>query len=174
MEPREVSWQNAFWSLPPLAINTMMQPSGRVCGFDSSLRTYLRSSPIVCVFDAVFIIIRFITYSFFGLSARAAAKKVIDARGREDGGREDGGGEEGSGEEGGREDRGGEDAKPGGFRSLERKLFLRYLVFCGKCTHAIGQAHGLFRFAMDTSMGLLLRGFLYRCGSNGQTRQVRC
>lgn len=79
MASREMSWQSAFWSLPPLAINTMMQPSGRVCGFDPSLRTYLRSSPIVCAFDTVSIIVRFVAYSRLGLSAPVAAK-IIEAR----------------------------------------------------------------------------------------------
>jgi hypothetical protein len=58
----------------------MMQPSGRVCGFDPSLQTYLHSSPIVCAFDAVTIIIRFVAYSCLGLSGPVAAKKVITAR----------------------------------------------------------------------------------------------
>ena len=104
----EISWQSAFWSLPPLAINSMMQPLGR-CGFedyDPSLRTYLRSSPIVCAFDAVTIIIRFGIYGWRGLSAPAAAKKIISARNKSI-----------------------EDTEVGGIRSLEKIPFLRWLVF---------------------------------------------
>jgi hypothetical protein len=43
--PSPVTWQTAFWTLIPLAINVMAQPSGRVCGAPSRYRTYLRSSP---------------------------------------------------------------------------------------------------------------------------------
>ena len=106
MVSSEVSWQSAFWSLPPLAINSMMQPWGRVCGFDPSLRTYLRSSPIVCAFDAVTIIIRFIAYSCLGHSAPVAAKKVIVAR---------------CGDK--------EETELGGIQSLEQVLFLRCVLF---------------------------------------------
>lgn len=105
MASREISWQNAFLSLPPLAINSMMQPWGRVCGFDPSLRTYLRSSPIVCAFDAVTIIIRFVAYSCVGLSGPVAAKKVIAARRGDD-----------------------DDTERGGIRSLEQVLFVRCVV----------------------------------------------
>ncbi|KAK6533372.1 hypothetical protein TWF694_002322 [Orbilia ellipsospora] len=46
------SW-SIIWGLIPLAFNIMVQPSGRVCGFAASLRTYLRSSPIICAADAI-------------------------------------------------------------------------------------------------------------------------
>lgn len=52
-----VSWQTAWWSLVPLAICTMTQPSGKVCGLPGRYRTYLRSSPIVCFVDAVTFIV---------------------------------------------------------------------------------------------------------------------
>jgi hypothetical protein len=76
MTSSEITWPTAYWSLPPLAINTMMQPSGRVCGFDPSLRTYLRSSPIVCIGDATCIIVRFTAYVRRGLSLATAAKRT--------------------------------------------------------------------------------------------------
>jgi hypothetical protein len=75
-----VAWYSAFGALPALAINTMMQPWGRVCGFNPSLRTYLRSSPIICIFDAVAILIRFFKYLSLGLSPSRAAKRVVVAR----------------------------------------------------------------------------------------------
>jgi hypothetical protein len=103
---QEISWATAFWFLPPLAINSMMQPSGRVCGFDLSLRTYLRSSPIVCVFDAVTIILRFVVYCCLGASPPVAAKRTIDARRRSD-----------------------DATELGGIRALEQLPFLRWVWF---------------------------------------------
>jgi len=80
MASSEITWQTAYWSLPPLALNTMMQPSGRVCGFDPALRTYLRSSPIVCIGDTTCIIVRFTIYVRQGLPPAAAAKRTKIAR----------------------------------------------------------------------------------------------
>jgi hypothetical protein len=77
----EISWQTAWWSISPLAINTMVQPSGWICGFDPSLRTYLRSSPIVCAFDAFTIPVRFLIYRFYSRdSTIVAVRKVVRAR----------------------------------------------------------------------------------------------
>lgn len=90
-----------------------MQPSGRVCGFDPSLRTYLCSSPIVCAFDAVTIIIRLVAYSCLGLSGPVAAKKVITARRSGD-----------------------EDTGLGELRSLEQVPFLRCVWFVGVLSQA--------------------------------------
>ncbi|CZR61872.1 uncharacterized protein PAC_11769 [Phialocephala subalpina] len=106
MASNEIFWYSAFGSLLPLAINTMMQPSGRICGFDPSLRTYLRASPIVCAFDSITIIIRFITYRRLGFPYAVAAKKVLNARVD-----------------------GHEDIESGGIRSLEQVLFLRCACF---------------------------------------------
>jgi hypothetical protein len=36
----------------------MTQPSGRVLGSPAQFRTYLRSSPILCLFDAIFFLLR--------------------------------------------------------------------------------------------------------------------
>ncbi|KAE9367014.1 hypothetical protein N431DRAFT_82228 [Stipitochalara longipes BDJ] len=51
-----VSWQTIFWTLLPLAISSMTQPGGRVCGLPSFYRTYLRCSPILCAADAFSVI----------------------------------------------------------------------------------------------------------------------
>lgn len=40
----------------PLAINSMSQPGGRVCGLPSRYRTYLRCSPFVCFADSISIL----------------------------------------------------------------------------------------------------------------------
>ena len=65
----------------PIALNTMAQPAGRICGFfHPSLRTYIRSSPIVCGCDAVIMIIRFTSYIWVGVPPTLAAKRVRKLR----------------------------------------------------------------------------------------------
>jgi hypothetical protein len=75
-----VSGPSAFWVLAALALNCMLQPCGKVCGFHPRLRTYLRSSPFVAVSDTVAIIIRFGVYLFHGLSPAQAAHAICTVR----------------------------------------------------------------------------------------------
>lgn len=75
-----VSGPSAFWVLAALALNCMLQPCGKVCGFHSRLRTYLRSSPFVAISDTVAIIIRFGVYLFHGLSPTQAAHAICTVR----------------------------------------------------------------------------------------------
>jgi hypothetical protein len=58
----QVTWETALWTLIPLAINTMSQPSGCVCSFPAKYRTYLRSSPLFCLADSLSILIHLILY----------------------------------------------------------------------------------------------------------------
>jgi hypothetical protein len=58
-----VSWQTAYWTLIPLAINTMSQPSGRVCGLPSKHCTYLRCCPLLCAADSLSIFIHLTLFS---------------------------------------------------------------------------------------------------------------
>jgi hypothetical protein len=51
-----VSWQSAFWSLVPLALNSMAQPGGMVCFYPSKYGAALRSSLILCGIDTLFIL----------------------------------------------------------------------------------------------------------------------
>lgn len=79
----EVSWASVFWPLVPIAMNSMFQarePTGKTCGFDASLRIYTRSSPVICVVDAAFILIRFPFYMrgrTYSLRSLARAAKEI-------------------------------------------------------------------------------------------------
>jgi hypothetical protein len=57
-----VSWQTAYWTLIPLAVNTVAQPSGRILGLPAKYRTYLRCSPLICATDSLSIFIRLILY----------------------------------------------------------------------------------------------------------------
>lgn len=83
----EVCWESLWYALIPIALNSMLQPrepTGTTCGFDSSLRIYLRSSPILCAVDATFILIRFIFYTRrrgHVYSLARAAKEIRYARG---------------------------------------------------------------------------------------------
>ncbi|KAH9219141.1 hypothetical protein DL95DRAFT_520826 [Leptodontidium sp. 2 PMI_412] len=56
----EVSWQTLFWIITTLAINSMTQTCGWVCGFNSRYRPYIRSSPAICVVDIIFMLCRWI------------------------------------------------------------------------------------------------------------------
>jgi hypothetical protein len=76
-----VSWQTAFWTLLPLAVNVMTQRSGRVLGLSPQYRTYLRSSPIICTADTVAIIFQFLFSITYGrMSSRNALSAMIQAR----------------------------------------------------------------------------------------------
>ena len=101
-----MSWETAFWTLVPLAIGAMTQPSGRVLGTPNRYRTYLRSSPIICALDAVFFIIRIlINPLYFHISLRQSIVWTVANRYR-----------------------GNEDASEG-IQSLERLTWLRWLWF---------------------------------------------
>ncbi|KAE8140986.1 hypothetical protein BDV38DRAFT_218478 [Aspergillus pseudotamarii] len=76
----QVSWQSAFWALVPLALVTMFQPSGRVCGLHPRLRTYLRGSPFICAADSLAILFRFATYWISGRSPSLAAQMILSIR----------------------------------------------------------------------------------------------
>ncbi|KAI9162857.1 hypothetical protein HJFPF1_04452 [Paramyrothecium foliicola] len=73
----EVPCLGVFLSLAILALNLMLQPTGRVCGFPHSARVYLRSSPVVCTVDSLTLLIDF-SYKFFQTaSITQAANKSI-------------------------------------------------------------------------------------------------
>lgn len=76
-----VTWPSAFWAITPIAMNSMLQPNGMVLKFRSAWGITLRSSPMVCLFDALDLIFSWITLTFFcGESPCVAAKRI--ARGR--------------------------------------------------------------------------------------------
>ncbi|KAJ5690985.1 hypothetical protein N7488_011720 [Penicillium malachiteum] len=58
----------------------MLQPSGRVCGFDPQLRFYLRGSPIVCVLDLLGLLWRFTSHISRGTSALDALRHTLETR----------------------------------------------------------------------------------------------
>jgi hypothetical protein len=54
----EVTWQVAFFALVPLVLGTMTQPVGRVMDSEPELRFWLRSSPIFCIGDMLYFLLR--------------------------------------------------------------------------------------------------------------------
>lgn len=62
--PDEAKWQVAFWAVIPLALGTMTQPVGRVFNMPPEYRFWLRSSPILCVGDILYFLIRVMTAYF--------------------------------------------------------------------------------------------------------------
>ncbi|KAF5227208.1 hypothetical protein FANTH_14827 [Fusarium anthophilum] len=74
-----VSWPSLFWGLVPFAINSMTQPAGIVCGADANVEFLLRSSPVICILDAVLILIR-LAYEWHTKSFRQAHDYIISSR----------------------------------------------------------------------------------------------
>ncbi|KAI1123202.1 hypothetical protein F5Y10DRAFT_286384 [Nemania abortiva] len=48
-----VTWQTAWFAVVAIAMNSMSSPNGMVLGFPSAWGEVLRSSPIICLFDAL-------------------------------------------------------------------------------------------------------------------------
>ncbi|KAF1980524.1 hypothetical protein BU23DRAFT_10884 [Bimuria novae-zelandiae CBS 107.79] len=59
VDPDKVPWPSIFWALITVQLSVMTQKSGGVLGYPARLRTYFRSSPIVCGFEVLHIAIRF-------------------------------------------------------------------------------------------------------------------
>jgi hypothetical protein len=80
-----LAWQNAFWALIPLALNSMLQPVGRISEYDSTISFFLRISPIICVVDAVSSVVLIISHmACDGVSFRTATRAWADLRFRPD------------------------------------------------------------------------------------------
>ncbi|KUJ12462.1 uncharacterized protein LY89DRAFT_688149 [Mollisia scopiformis] len=78
-----VSWQSAFLGLVPLALNAMTQPSTLDAKLpESSILFAARSSPFVCVADAVEVLIELCIHTYQRRKLREAAKLVNWRRAR--------------------------------------------------------------------------------------------
>ncbi|KAF3309837.1 hypothetical protein TWF173_010542 [Orbilia oligospora] len=74
----QLSAASAFWGLVGLALNVIIQPTGRVCGFHPSVRAQVRSSPIVCVADSIFTVTRILFNIFYyKLSFKKACRLTL-------------------------------------------------------------------------------------------------
>lgn len=76
----EVSWQSIFWALVPLALNTMVQPTGQFLGLPKQYALMLRSSPIVCVVDCALVLITLIRFIWQGSSISTAVRQLTVSR----------------------------------------------------------------------------------------------
>ena len=90
----------------PLAISTMTQPCGKVCGLPNRYSTYMRSSPLICLADTLSILIHFTTAAI-GLSMTFETSLVILIKERFD------------------KDRESDNA----IRNIQQLTWLRYLFF---------------------------------------------
>jgi len=115
--PSQVSWQTAYWTLIPLAVNTMAQPSGRILSLPAKYRTYLRCSPLICAADSLTIFIHLIFY-FTAFSFKDAIRLLIRQR--------FGDGEEDEGEGSDEKD---EERNEEGIQAIEKFTFVRWLFF---------------------------------------------
>lgn len=80
LDETEVSWQSIFWALVPLALNTMVQPTGQTLGLPKRYALMLRSSPIVCVVDCALVLIILIHFIWQGSSVSTAVRQLTVSR----------------------------------------------------------------------------------------------
>jgi hypothetical protein len=79
--PSQVTWHVLFWVLPSLAISSMAQSAGRLCGTSSRYRIYLASSPILCCADAVSMVLScFTVYISLSVASTQALRVVLGRR----------------------------------------------------------------------------------------------
>lgn len=71
-----VSWQSAFWPLVACTLNVVIQYTGRVCGAHYCDSYALRSSPLVCIFDTIMMLVKFFLMVSVGCSGTVAAQHV--------------------------------------------------------------------------------------------------
>lgn len=75
-----VSWQTAFYTLVPIAVNTMTQPSGMVCAAPTEIAPLLRSCPTVCIFDALLVFGRLVYHWIKEKSLTSAFGRLVIER----------------------------------------------------------------------------------------------
>ena len=72
----QLSWRPAFWNLVLIASNLMIQPCGALHIGRARLESQLRMSPVLCLFDAVDALARFLVYTYTIGSVRIARNRV--------------------------------------------------------------------------------------------------
>ncbi|CAG8973916.1 hypothetical protein HYALB_00003694 [Hymenoscyphus albidus] len=78
--PAPVLWYSLFWGILAIAVNSMSQPSGRVCESPAVVGFMLGSSPIICTLDVLILVVRMAYYSISLKSARKAIQVVVIQR----------------------------------------------------------------------------------------------
>ncbi|ERF73578.1 hypothetical protein EPUS_07512 [Endocarpon pusillum Z07020] len=80
-QPSPATWHVVFWVLMALAISSMAQPAGKICGRPGRYRVYLASSPILCVADAVSMLAHLAAAMYYmGIGPKKASQLVVLAR----------------------------------------------------------------------------------------------
>jgi hypothetical protein len=105
-----------YFALVALSFNTITQPCGRVCGQNTKIRTYVRSSPLFCAFDLLSLFIRLLVYTIGGITPIRAVLATVAARFDAD-------------DEEGEED--------GTLQSLLKNVVVRWIVFIPTLLEAI-------------------------------------
>ena len=95
----------ALWPLITVALNTMTQPAGRVCGQPAAFGFILRASPFIAISDATSLALRLFIYRSIGLKLARCFEIIRDVRFDEN---PDG---------------------DGGIRALKRHAALRWFIF---------------------------------------------
>jgi hypothetical protein len=79
---QQVTWTTILWSLLAVALNTMLQPAGTVCGGPPALGLMLRSSPVICLIDTLYLVTRLVRYWIGERRARKTATPFRSAHAR--------------------------------------------------------------------------------------------
>ncbi|MCJ1437756.1 hypothetical protein MMC27_007143 [Xylographa pallens] len=80
-----VSAQSAFWAVVALALNTACQPTGSVLSSPAAHSRALRTSPIICVADAIVTLLAFVTLLAQRHGVRDSARAILYWRFHENG-----------------------------------------------------------------------------------------
>jgi hypothetical protein len=76
----QVPWYSIFWALVAFSTNSMAQPAGMVCGGPPYVSFLLRSSPIICIIDTLFLFCRLVYYMWTGSNFAEAHKSLLRLR----------------------------------------------------------------------------------------------
>ena len=116
----------------------MFQPAGELVGakIDSIPRSFLRSSPIICLIDAVFIVTKYIEFVVEERNPKLALHKFIRFRFPDDV---------------------NDEAREGSYRNLQKKFIVRLVLFLFTCPQYIKlyASSGILGPQLVTSMYLL-------------------
>ncbi|KAI4182982.1 MAG: hypothetical protein LQ346_006428 [Caloplaca aetnensis] len=73
----QVTWPTVFWALLPIMFNSMTQPAGTLAYEISAEQSfYLRASPVLCIVDALVVLVQFVKLSIKTRSPRLAITAV--------------------------------------------------------------------------------------------------
>jgi hypothetical protein len=77
---QQIAWTTILYALIGFGLNTMLQPAGSVCGVPPSLAFMLRSSPIICLVDTLYICWKISEYYFTTESIKTAHTRLLRLR----------------------------------------------------------------------------------------------